>query len=1152
MSEVVRVADFSGGLTDFILGGAPSQYVLADNLLLNRNRKIYSRPGSILYDTTNGRPTGITDRISSIWDFDGGTALLVQNARKVWRYNSGWTEITGAGSNAFFDTGTTAARVTGSMWRGHLLLTNDVGTRPVKLFRTASTTYKAVTAGLPKYVSETLRADALVLQDMADLATELRADMLTHFASAAAHTTGADTVSDDGITAGALLLNDTLATAITLTNQLMAAYKNHYQDAIKLPLDPISPPVYHPINLGDYAGVPNVPLKYTAAPTTFLEVARILDDLKEKWNWHVRSFRGHGAVVGEIAAAFCNAHGTATSRTVEGPNIWNSGFLANTDGISRRSSSVLSPIVNSVFNNIVSHMGDTARAHTVATAFGNATDTRTSALSIGPFTETRDIFEAAAHAYGMHRIHNDDARLPVYRFSGRARNGGNSTIFDQLAIATAGTPIPDGQPRDTANGMYINYGALAPTDNVFPAGTSISSGGATTTLTMSAANSATMASVTQDAYLSKKTYHSYLSDAESSPSSMVLAAVDWFESAHNLDALIALIQDIRTKFNAHDNSQNYHGTTLSTGNWQVSTANSYTQKHYQYAFVYKYKYTLTSGEQFTDVSTPRYLHLYTTDAIENFGILFDRVVAASNASTLNYDTASVTVDVYRTIDNGTNFYLAQSITSPGLTTAYQDQLTDEDLITKEQLYTNGGVVENDPPPRAKYLHITEDGYAYYGNVTLYKADGTDEVITNRIMQAVADDPDSCPEEFFVDLPLAVAGVSSVKNIPIGWTATGTYRIEGKFDELGQGYMKAVAISDRIGLTGAVSPVQVDGGVVFAGPDQFYLTDGYQVLPLGKAWPTTYATLVSTAARANNILGAFDKLSNRVWYAVTDSGTENTKCYILDLNYPINPETGGVWTTASNGTSFAPTSLAFYGGQLIRGDSRGYIFKHDAAYTSDPRVDGSSTFGNTNFKTITFDYKSIAHNFGVSAVRKYGAYMECKLENLSNTSVQIKTLDDVGRLTSSLSVIRAWSVTGEIDEKRYFAAGSMRFTDRQIEFTNGKVAITNSDSLGLATVDTVANTLTILAGTFPADMLDHVVSLANDSYVTEYTVSAQNAGNTILTLTDAGNLLPANGNYAWVIRGYPKTEKFQLNEYSLVAAIYGRTQSSVRGESGENA
>jgi hypothetical protein len=81
------------------------------------------------------------------------------------------------------------------------------------------------------------------------------------------------------------------------------------------------------------------------------------------------------------------------------------------------------------------------------------------------------------------------------------------------------------------------------------------------------------------------------------------------------------------------------------------------------------------------------------------------------------------------------------------------------------------------------------------------------------------------------------------------------------------------------------------------------------------------------------------------------------------------------------------------------------------------------------------------------------------------------------------------------------------------------------------------------------MSDHVLSLANDSYVREFTILSQSAG--VLTVSDGSNLLPAAGNYKWVIRGYPKDEKLQLISYVLHYAILGQEQKAADATTGAN-
>lgn len=72
----------------------------------------------------------------------------------------------------------------------------------------------------------------------------------------------------------------------------------------------------------------------------------------------------------------------------------------------------------------------------------------------------------------------------------------------------------------------------------------------------------------------------------------------------------------------------------------------------------------------------------------------------------------VFVEIYRTIDNGTNYYLVTSPTAPLLNTtgesvAFHDLLSDTQISSRAILYTTGGELDNDSPPAMRHIMTTK-------------------------------------------------------------------------------------------------------------------------------------------------------------------------------------------------------------------------------------------------------------------------------------------------------------------------------------------------------------------------------------------------------------------------------------------------------------
>ncbi len=508
--------------------------------------------------------------------------------------------------------------------------------------------------------------------------------------------------------------------------------------------------------------------------------------------------------------------------------------------------------------------------------------------------------------------------------------------------------------------------------------------------------------------------------------------------SHDLEKVTLILNEIKSRFNTHEND------TVHTnhGNYPFR-ATDLQSASYAYSFCYHYKYVI-GGVTFEDFGPVTELDALVTVSIDQSGgLVIKNIPALVNGTQKHYDTDNVTIQIYRTTDGGTTPYLVADI--PNGTTEYTDTTLDVALINSTVLYTVGGVLDNEPPPVAKFVtYLPGPEIALYGNIIDRE---NNEIAPQRIRQSVGGDLDSCPSDLYVDLPEANTGLSSVKDIPIAWTAKVCYRLEGLLSETGQGEISAIPITGSGGMVASYSPVQVAGGVVFAGIDGFYFTDAYQIVKLSDNWNVLFAQLARDTDSQLAITGTYDEHSHRVWYGCSEYGTDADKCFILDLNYGMKPD--ACWTTASNGANFAPTALAFYKGELLRGDSRGYVFIHKDALATDPEVDTSTAASTWDSSSFVWDYVSPAFNFGTDEYRKWVTKLEMKAHNRGNLSLQIYSINDI-RPAHALApilyqnpqqwgdVTEQWETAatqfGEnqtIDEKRYFPSGSLRCSNKQI-------------------------------------------------------------------------------------------------------------------------
>lgn len=583
------------------------------------------------------------------------------------------------------------------------------------------------------------------------------------------------------------------------------------------------------------------------------------------------------------------------------------------------------------------------------------------------------------------------------------------------------------------------------------------------------------------------------------------------------------------------------------------TPGANTGKSFLYRFVYYYTYAVDTVT-FEDFGAVTEIAVTSADAPNTNANAITTIPALANGILTNWDTANIKVKIFRTTNAGTVFYYVGQVTNG--TTTYSDTMSDTTLQLSTLLYTEGGVVENDAPPSCKFVHVTEDNVGIYANVL-----SGSQQLSNRVQYSVPGDPDSCPGDFFEDVDDEITGISSIRSSLIVFCKSSIYRLEGFFDNLGRGSVQKTKLSEVTGCVGNQSIVQTTDGIFWAGNDGFYFTDGFKVMNITMELTSTYKTFIDTEKKKKQIIGKYDRLNRRIWWAVQiDSASlDNDTCYIADLNMGISPNMA--FTTASGGDYFRPCAIEFENNDLIRADTRGYLFRHNDAYFTDPRIDTSTDAANWFQRTIVYDYRSCALNFGTNTVRKIATRIVSVFKNLSNLSVQINAINDDGRKTLSLKPIRfrsnltwgdaevlwgdpdvIWDFSGLIIEQRRMPARSLRCSYKQIEITNAYTNVITSDVLGAATGDNSAKTLTLNNAAiydWPEQSVDYYLSFSTDSFDKQYLVTNRSAN--VLTYSDVLNTSPSGAALEWELKGYPKAERFKLIGYTLDYELFGQTQ-----------
>lgn len=592
------------------------------------------------------------------------------------------------------------------------------------------------------------------------------------------------------------------------------------------------------------------------------------------------------------------------------------------------------------------------------------------------------------------------------------------------------------------------------------------------------------------------------------------------------------------------------------------TAGTSSTRSYIYAFHYYFTYTI--GTQiFEDRGPVTQVALASSGdpSVNNNAISVIPVLA--NTAVNNYATTTIKVHIFRTLNEGVDLFKIGEVTNG--TTVFTDNVSDSTAEDGVPIYTAGGVLDNDPPPLSKYIHIVNN-VAYYGHVKVGS-----ETFPNIYRISVPFDPDSCPESFEDEVEDEITGINSVQSTPIILCKRHIYRSEGYFDETGNGSLTHTRISDTAGCVSNLSAVQAEGGLFWAGNDGFYYTDGFRVLKISDHLNTTYASYISNTSNAKRIVGTYDEKYRRIIWTVqsSSSSSDNDSCIVLELRWGISNEM--VFTTMSGGDTFSPTSVIFYNRQLYRSDRRGYVFIHNESATADRKIDLTVNPDTWVRTTIIYDYKGPSMNFGTTMGRKWVPKCIITCGNRGNVSIQPNAINDDGSSIRPLKEIRfrgnfvwgdaefiwgnpdcVWGTSGVIEQWRRMPHGGLRLSYFQLQITNSYTVVTNSDLLGTATLSTLEKaTLDTAASNWPNDSVDYYLSFDTDDYVTQYLVSARDSDD-VLTFVDSGGTSPV-GSHEWLLKGYKKGEALNLLSYSVLYSSNSQSHKTYEAsDSGENA
>lgn len=575
---------------------------------------------------------------------------------------------------------------------------------------------------------------------------------------------------------------------------------------------------------------------------------------------------------------------------------------------------------------------------------------------------------------------------------------------------------------------------------------------------------------------------------------------------------------------------------------------------FAYAFHYFLEITDYDGTVYEENGPITYVSC-TLNAPNSNTVTISSIPVLANTASTNYDVSTnLKIKIFRTAASGTVFFFLKTVNNG--TTSTTDSVADTTLDDNEPIYTDGDVLEyREPPIKAKYVTEVNDIFWY----------ATPRSLTHSNPGA----PGAVPAEFEDFLPQMVRGLSSIISFPILFCDRSIYRIEGFFDEFGDGGWSRNEISQTAGCISNRGIVSIPGGLVWPGNGGFYFTNGNTVQKISESINRRYKFFKSTS-----MVGTYDAQRNLVYW--TGSSTTNTGTFaptdgllVLHLNYGLTPYS--VFTTASSANNIFPTTLFFtecedvdeeYRNCVLIGERRGYLLYENELTFTDPKINTDQFPEDFKRTAIIYTFDTMAHDLGSDAFRKYTPTLKAVFENETDVAVQFFTRVDDGGSWAQMSEFRndlpglssavlwdisdpAWDDT-TLDEyehywdsqpvlqgQRKLPADKLRATRRQFRITNSETWITRSDLLGTATTDTTNKTVTLdtAANFWPEDCEEYKLYFEDDDYTQSYTI-IDRVSDTVVQVVDAFGDLPSGSGQKWQLKGFRKNERCRLLSFSI--------------------
>lgn len=321
MPQEWRVQNFERGITDNYIDAARNQARTMDNLLIDKNRKIYTRPGSGLFDSSvdaDELPGG--SRINRMHYFD--ETLFEFTLRKIlYRADEGgstkyheFRNGSGLGQTTFLgpanvqdvwkptspDPGISFPGNDSSEWQKHLYVTHyddNFYYRPRKIWKDEDGIYRLRTAGLPN------PGDVDKYARISSLYNNLKSKFGNHEAQVAPNPDGhvVNNNTDSSIPISYFGLDQAIDAVIILRDVIM----DHVNDGLSG-----SPTIHHATS-----SATNQTLSNTSDPKNMTDIVVLLNELREIYYNHVFDAI-HGATSGTNLPSISTIDDRPTTVTV--------------------------------------------------------------------------------------------------------------------------------------------------------------------------------------------------------------------------------------------------------------------------------------------------------------------------------------------------------------------------------------------------------------------------------------------------------------------------------------------------------------------------------------------------------------------------------------------------------------------------------------------------------------------------------------------------------------------------------------------------------------------------------------------------------------------------------------------------------------------